>query len=93
MARNLKRSKFPNNHLIDEGIAHLSGYILIAIVLDSVIIDEVTNRYCSGYSNLMYNAKYKFIMSFELNVEEVHFLQTRLKQCLGGGSCPFAETI
>ncbi|EFX71065.1 hypothetical protein DAPPUDRAFT_327551 [Daphnia pulex] len=35
IVRNLKRSKFQNNHLIDEGVAHLSGYILVAVVLES----------------------------------------------------------
>jgi hypothetical protein len=88
IVRNLKRSKFPNNHLIDEGVAHLSGYILVAVVLESVAIDEITKRYCTDYFNFMYNAKYKIIMSYELNVEEMHYLQTRLTQCLGGGGCP-----
>jgi hypothetical protein len=52
-----KWSRFPNNHLIDEGVAHLSGYVFIAVVLENVIIDEVTKRFLNVYSNFMYNAK------------------------------------
>jgi hypothetical protein len=93
IVRNLKRSNFPNNHLVDEGVAHLSGYILVAVVLESVPIDDITKRYCTVYYNFMYNAKYKIIMSYDLNVEEMSYLQQRLTQCLGGGGCPYAKTI
>jgi hypothetical protein len=89
----LKRSRFLNNHLIDEGVGHLSGYILIAVVLESLVIDEVTKRFCNVYNNFMFNDTYKFILSYELTVDDIHFLQQRIIQCLGGKGCPFAENI
>jgi hypothetical protein len=42
LARNLKKTRFPNNHLVDEGVGHLIGYMLIAVVLENVVVDEVT---------------------------------------------------
>jgi hypothetical protein len=93
LARNLKRSRFLNNHLIDEGVGHLSGYILIAVVLKSLVIDEVTKRFCNVYNNFMFNDTYKFILSYELTVDDIHFLQQRIVQCLGGQGCPFAKNI
>lgn len=80
----MKRSRFLNNHLIDEGVGHLSGYILIAVVLESLVIDEVTKRFCNVYNNFMFNDTYKFILSYELTVGDIHFLQQRIIQCLGG---------
>ncbi len=76
LARNLKKTRFLNNHLVDEGVGYLSGYILIAVVLESVVIDEVTQRFCNVYHNFMFNAKYKFVLSYELTVEEMHFFTT-----------------
>ena len=67
--------------------------MLIAVVLESMVIDDVTLRFCNVYNNFMYNAKYTFVLSFELTVEEMHFFQQRLSQCLGGGQVfPFVKT-
>jgi hypothetical protein len=41
----------------------------------------------------MFNDTYKFILSYELTVDDIHFLQQRIIQCLGGKGCPFAENI
>jgi hypothetical protein len=52
IARNLKRSNFPKNLIIDEGVGKFKWiYVLIAVVLENVPIDEVTTCFCNVYQN------------------------------------------
>jgi hypothetical protein len=80
LVRNLKTTNFPNNHIIDEGLGSMSRYVLIVVVENNLIVDDLCKSYVNVYSNFLYNAKHKFILSYELDVDQMGHLQTHLQR-------------
>jgi|LakMenEpi03Aug12_release.lakeMendotaPanAssembly.Ray.scaffolds.fasta_scaffold294562_1 hypothetical protein len=92
LVRNLKQIKFQDNFL-DEGLGSTSRYILIVVVKNNLIIDDLCKCYVNVYSNCLYNANHKFIISYELDVEEMQYVQHYLQTVYAKERWLFAKTI
>lgn len=91
--RNLKVTNFPNNHIIDEGLGSMSRYVLIVVVEKNLIFDDLCKTFITVYSNFLYNAEHKFIVSYELDVNQMGHLQTHLQRAYDEDGWIFAKLV
>ena len=93
LVRNLKVTNFPNNHVIDEGLGSMSRYILIVVVEKNLLFDDLSKSFVTVYSNFLYNAEHKFIVSYELDVDQMGHLQTHLQRAYNEEGWIFAKLV
>ena len=93
LVRNLKSTNFPNNHVIDEGLGSMSRYVLIAVVENNLITDDLCKSFVTVYSNFLYNAKLKFIISYELDVDQMRHVQEHFQRVYNEEGWAFIKTV
>ena len=71
----------------------MSRYILIVVVEKNLLFDDLSKSFVTVYSNFLYNAEHKFIVSYELDVDQMGHLQTHLQRAYNEEGWIFAKLV